>query len=281
MTDDLLSGLAGMGLGDLTSMDIFEKPKTVDLSAPQKATTIEEKDIVFEKKYTCVVCDHEFTSKAVMGGKSKLTKTDLDLRSVYDNVDMTKYNVVVCPYCGYASIVKLHKPMSPGMTKMIKENISKTFHWEVEEGPVMPYPNAFKRYQLALVNAVVRKGKNSEKAYICLQTAWLLRGWAESLAKSDKPEDQALKPQVEAQEKSYLLKAYEGYAATLETETPPFVAMDGTTAEYLLAVLAYEVKKYDIASKTVARLLTNPTTPPRMKDKCRDLKDMLLEELKK
>ena len=43
------------------------------------------------------------------------------------------------------------------------------------------YEDALARYQLALVNAIVKQAKNSEKAYICLKAGWLMRGYAEWL----------------------------------------------------------------------------------------------------
>jgi hypothetical protein len=44
--------------------------------------------------------------------------------------------------------------------------------------------------------------------------------------------------------------------------------------------MAIYFKKYDVASKLVANLLGNPSTPSRVKDKSLDLKDKILEALK-
>ena len=38
------------------------------------------------------------------------------------------------------------------------------------------YEKAIERYKLALYNTLVKKGKNSEKAYECLKISWLYRG---------------------------------------------------------------------------------------------------------
>ena len=57
--------------------------------------------------------------------------------------------------------------------------------------------------------------------------------------------------------------------------------MDEITVDYLLAVLSFRFKKYDLASRLVAGILTSPSANARMKDKTRDLKDLILAELKK
>lgn len=41
------------------------------------------------------------------------------------------------------------------------------------------------------------------------------------------------------------------------------------------------MKRYDIASKLVGNLLTSAGTPARIKDKCHDLKEQILVEMKK
>ena len=60
----------------------------------------------------------------------------------------------------------------------------------------------------------------------------------------------------------------------------------GTMAKYLATSLAIEkvvsarFQKYDVASRMVATILTSPSANARTKDKARELKDQILEELK-
>ena len=49
---------------------------------------------------------------------------------------------------------------------------------------------------------------------------------------------------------------------------------------FLIAVLAARFQKYDVASRMVATILTSPSANARTKDKARELKDQILEELK-
>ena len=269
-----------MGLGNLESMDLFEKPKEVNPAEAAKPLVVEEKDILLDKTFECPVCDSKITAKMMKTGKAKLLRQEMDLRSVFEGIDIVKYDVIVCPVCGYAALSRYNQPMSPGTAKLIKEGISSNFRWEDEHGETYSYEFAFKRYQLALANAMVRKAKDSEKAFICLKTAWLMRGWNESL--DDTPDNAQLKQQVQAQEKVYLKNAFDGFVQAVSKETgSSMCGMDSNTIDYLISVLAYKNQAYDTASKLVASILQNPSAPSKLKDKARDLKDLLLEQLKK
>lgn len=57
--------------------------------------------------------------------------------------------------------------------------------------------------------------------------------------------------------------------------------MDEITIDYLIAVLAKQFGRYDVASKLIASILTSPSAGARMKDKARDLKEEILAELKR
>ena len=98
----LFSGLDQFGLGKLEKMDVFEdeskKNSAQGKPAEQKIT---EEDLLFDKTYTCPVCDSEFHSKMVRTGKVKLLSADTDLRPKYQLVDSLKYDALVCPKCGY------------------------------------------------------------------------------------------------------------------------------------------------------------------------------------
>jgi len=277
---DLLSGLAGFGLGSLSGMDVFEEEKKPEQEeAKAQVPQIEEKDVIYDRGYECVVCDRKITAKTVKAGKCKLSHTDLDLRPVYEDIDVVKYDVIVCPYCGHAAITRYFKPLTSMQLKLVKENISKNFKMQYITGDTISYEEAFQRYQLALANAIVKKARNSEKAYICLKIAWLLRGWQESLGGS--AEEQKKKTELAAQEKQYLHNALEGFVVAVQSESFPMCGMDEITIDYLMAVLAMKFEKYDVASKLISTILTSPSASSRMKDKTRKLKDMILEELKK
>lgn len=274
----LLSGLAGLGLDNLENVDIFGEEKKEEqkaAAASKEAPKVEEKDLIYDKVFKCPVCDVNFSTKIVKTGKARLIGTDWDLRPRYEGIHTMKYDVQLCPNCGYAALSRYFASISPGQAKLIKENISKNVKLTNYEGETYSYEQALERFKLCLANAVVKRAKASEKAYICLRTAWLLRGYQE--AEDGKAKAEELK---EAEE-SYLLNAYNGFVEARQNEPFPMCGMDEVTMDYLLAELSAHLKKYDVASRLVQTILTSANANTRMKDKARDLKERILAEMKK
>lgn len=54
--------------------------------------------------------------------------------------------------------------------------------------------------------------------------------------------------------------------------------MDESTVDYLIAALAVEFERYDVASRLVVEVL-HSTTNPRMKDRARDLKEIVSKKM--
>ena len=99
--DGLLSGLEQFGLTNLENMDLYEKPKKVEKDEQGKPVPVmQEQDFLFDKSFTCPICDREFKSRTVKIGKAKLAGSDLDLRPRYEQIDLLKYDIIMCPYCG-------------------------------------------------------------------------------------------------------------------------------------------------------------------------------------
>lgn len=274
----LLSGLAGLGLDNLADMDLYEKPQTETAEAKNVVVKVEEKDFIYDKTFICPVCDNGFTAKIMKSGKAKLIGTDDDMRPKYEGIDAVKYDVQLCPQCGYAGLTRFFPHITGGQAKLIRENISKKVRLHPYEGEIYTYEEALERYQLALANAVVKRSRASEKAYICLKSAWLLRGQAEELLEKDDNTQDA--DALKEREEEYLLNAYNGFVEARQAEPFPMCGMDEITVDYLLAQLAAHFKKYDVASKLVASILTSPSANTRMKEKIRMLKDQILADLK-
>lgn len=281
--DKLLSGLKNFGLGNLEEMSLFEddsKKKAPQKSVePQKKTVeLTEEDVVLSKTCDCPVCGKKVKYTAMKTGKNKLVSTDIDLRPKYSPVEPLKYEVISCRICGFTALSRYFVPMAPSQKKAIVDNISQTFI-PSDEKLIFSYEEAMERYKLALANAIVKKAKNSEKAYICLKTGWLLRGQAEELDKSA-PDYEKKKEELKNQEDVFLKNALEGFTAARATEQFPMCGMDETTMDYLLAALAVRFEKYDMAAKLVGSILTSQTANSRVKDKARNLKEIILEAKK-
>lgn len=277
----LLSGLEKLGLGNLKNASLYEEKKAAKAEdgAAKAAPTIQESDFLFEKTYTCPVCDNEFKSKTVKIGRAKLKGTDMDLRPKYEHIDLLKYDVIACPVCGYAALSRYYKYMTSGQAKLIKQSISQNYKGKELKGDIISYDEAMERYQLTLANAIVKQARNSEKAYICLKSAWLLRGYAESLDES--AADYATKKaELEAQENEYLQNAFDGFLAARQSEPFPMCGMDEQTVDYLISVMAVRFEQYDVASKLISTIIASSGASPRMKDKARDLKELVLQKVK-
>lgn len=233
----------------------------------------------FEKAQSCPVCDTAFKAKTVKIGRAKLKGTDMDLRPKYESIDLLKYDVIVCPKCGYAALSRYFKYMTGAQAKLIKQNITPNYKGNTHTGETISYEEALERYQLTLANAIVKRARASEKAYICLKSAWLLRGYAESLDEAAE-DTKAKKEELETQENEYLQNALEGFLAARQSETFPMCGMDEQTVDYLISVMAIRFEQYDVASKLIGTIITSTAASPRMKDKARDLKEILVQKIK-
>ncbi len=277
----ILSGLKGLGLDKLENMDIYGEEEKKETEKPAAVVNkINEKDLIFEKSFTCPVCDGSFSAKIVKSGKAKLIGTDQDLRAKYEGIDPAKYDVLLCPDCGYAALSRYFQGVTSVQAKLIREKVSQSVHVSSYDDEVYSYEQAMERYKLVLVDAVVKKAKASEKAYICLKSAWLLRGYAESLQEAGNPDEKLLQ-ELAQQETEYLENAYKGFVDARQTEGFPMCGMDEVTIDYLIAALAARGKKYDVAGKLVASLLTNSAASARIKERARELKEQILEDMKK
>jgi len=276
---NLFSGLESLGLGNLSEMKLFEnkeKDKAAGAAAAKQPVEVKEEDLLFDKTFTCKVCDKEFKSKMVRTGKVKLVGSDNDLRPKYQHVDSLKYDAIVCPHCGYAALNRFFNYMTDTQAKLIKANISANFKGLKEGETLLTYDEAITRHKLALVNAVVKHAKASEKAYTCLKLGWLCRGKAETLPE-DTPNLEEVKKELVAQEKDYMANAYEGFMEAFSKEPFPMCGMDETTMTYLTADLARQIGKYDEALRMIARVLTARDVNDRIKQKARDMKDLIRE----
>lgn len=280
---ELLSGLESLGLNQLVGMKLYDDPQAEEAKKQEAAKKADpvllEQDLLLDKTHTCPVCDKEFKAKTVKSGKAKLLGQDVDLRPRHEGIDMAKYDVLVCPNCGYAALSRYFKSISSKQAEKIKEAISKNYKAKPETGAIYTYEMAVERYKLALVNAIVKQAKNSEKAYICLKTAWLIRGQGENL-KTDDPEYEKKKAECLKSEEEFLKNALDGFIVARQSEGYPMCGMDESTLDYLIAVIALRFNQFDVTAKLIAGILGSTGASPRMKDKARELKETLMQKIK-
>lgn len=279
----LLDGLEKMGLKNLEGMDLYDKPekeKEAKAGAAPQAPVVKEADFLFDKAYVCPVCEGKIKGRTLRAGRARVIRTDMDLRPVYENIEPLKYDPIICPQCGYSALARFFPTLTQTQIKDIKENICKSFQAQIKEQETYSYEDAIYRYKLCLANAIVKRAKASEKAYICLKAGWLLRSWQEKLAEEKTPENEKKCEELKAQEQEFLKNAMDGFLAARQNEGYPMCGMDESTVEFLVAVLSMQFGQLDVASRIISTIITSPSANNRMKDKARDVKDMILAKMK-
>lgn len=244
----------------------------------QDQKIVREEDYLFDKSWTCPICGREFKEPTVKGSKVKLLGSDQDLRPRYEQLELLKYDVVLCPGCGYTALGRFFDTVTQVQAKNIREKICANFTAHTEKKSVYTYNEALWRYRMALANAIVKGTKASETAYICLKTAWLMRSRAEHL-NQDLADYEEQKKRCIEEERESLVKALDGFIEARASENFPMCGMDETTVDYLIAALAVEFERYDVAARLVVEVL-HSTTNPRMKDRARDLKELVSLRMK-
>lgn len=274
----ILSGLGALGLGNLENAVLYEKNEKKE-KEKEVPVEVREADMLFDKTYVCPVCDEEFKAKTIRAGKIRMLGTDLDLRPKYENIDMMKYETIACPHCGYAALSRYFKYMTTMQLKLIREGICAKYHPHPMDGDIYTHEEALERYKLTLANAIVKKAKASEKAYICLKTGWLIRGMGEAID-PEIPEYNAKKDAYLKMEKEYLKNALEGFIAARQSEGFPMCGMDEITVDYLIAILAMECDQFDLSLKVLSNVITSKDSNTRVKDRAREARDVLREKMK-
>ncbi|MCR5734832.1 MAG: DUF2225 domain-containing protein [Lachnospiraceae bacterium] len=241
-----------------------------------------EQDYIFPKTYKCPCCNNEFKNPTMRSNKARLIGQDADLRPIYKDIDPLKYDVVLCPQCGYAALTRYFDKITTPQVKLVRAGISSKYTPR-EFDSIIDYSDAYLRHQLALGNAIVKRSRASEKAYICLKTAWILRGYAEQLTDPESG-DQAVTDETLAElkrdEAEFLNKAYEGFTEARQNEVPPICGMDNVTIDYLVACLAYKTGDRETAAKILSSVLVKQGVGKHIKDLARGLKDKIIEDIK-
>lgn len=283
--DNIFSDMSKFGIELDEKLDLFEEEKksvnTDNNGRPVKKEAVEE-DYLLDKTTKCPLCDKEFKTKIIKSSKAKAIEPDKDLRPRYQGIDANKYGATVCPRCGYAALNKFFVPLPSVQFNLIKEKISSNFDgksFETDDA-TYSYDMAIERHKLALINSVVKKGKISERAYICLRLGWICRGYGESLDPAMEGYEAKL-ADCKAKEDEFLKNALDGFLKAIMSEDYPMCGMDEATVDYIVTNLAVRFKKYDIASKTLGRIFASKTANKRIKDRAYDLKAEIVEEIKK
>jgi len=282
----IFDNLSKFGIKNMDSESVFkeekEEPKVKKEEVQAiKVSDVKESDFIFAKSFECPVCASKFQSFVLKSNKARLIHSDKDLRPIYEMIEPIKYEVISCPVCGYSAMNKYLAPLAPSQKKAIVDNISTPFTGGDGTGDeeTVSFQEALDKITLALACAMIKRGKASEKAYICLKGGWLCRSYREALDLSEENYTQKVK-ELEEKEDEFLKNAYEGFVQARATEQPPIAGMDDITISYILAYYGLKFGQYDVASKMVASILQSPSASSRVKDRARELKEELIVKIK-
>ena len=279
--NNILAGLEKFGL-NVEDVSLFEEEKLKQTKSVEKIEDEipSETEFLLEKGVRCQACEKVFKTKVIKSGRVKRMEPDPDLRPRHQYIDTLKYGIISCPYCGYAAMSGNFESLTNAQAKLIKEVVSSRFKPATEPDPdFYSYDQAMDRYKLALFNTIVKKGKVSERAFLCLKMSWLLRGKGEEMPQETQ-EDKLAFEKCKSEELELYTQAYDGFLMATSTEMYPMCGMEQSTVDFLIAYMAFSLEKLDVASRYVSGLLTSQGANRKMKDKALDLKGEIINLIK-
>ncbi len=287
--DKILSGLAKFGLDEKVTNGLYEEEKVsskpkVEPVVVKEVELPEETDFLLLKTVRCPICDGTFRTPVVKTGKARRREPDLDLRPRFTGIDTNKYDIASCPKCGFTAMHRYFGALAPVHAKLIKEGVlAKLQTPPAKEFTVletMSYDTAIDLYKIALYTSVVKKAKDGEKAYTCLKIAWLLRGKIEELSLDISKNREEIE-NCQKEYDTFYKQAFDGFVKAMASESYPIAGMDQSTVDLLIAAMAYNLGEYEYSSRFVSSLLVSRTAGANVKNRAHDLKEKIIEKLKK
>lgn len=238
-----------------------------------------EKTLLLDKTYTCPICDKKIKVKSVKTNVAKFVGTGPDLRPSHSNINVTKYEVASCNYCGYTALVKDFPNTTQIQRKLLREKIQANYKSH-EEVPCDSYSveTAISRLKMALLCTVSKAGKESEIGNICLKINWLYQDLVDELSEAE-PDYEDKKTAYLAEAHNQAMNAYEHLSKARMEENYPIAGMNESTLDYLLSYLAYEKGEYQTSMQYLSGVVTTRGISPRLKDKCLELKELVNAKL--
>lgn len=261
MSDNIFSGLEGLGFDDINEIKLFEKKKTEEKDANKEKKEEDPKNYLYDVTLTCPVCGNTFQARAVKSSAYRRQKSDSDLHIRYSLINPYFYEVYLCNVCGYAAMKQDFDKIRDYQIELIQKKIAPK--WQGRRYPEV-YDNeiAIERYKLSLLNCVVMEAKTSRKSLNCLRIAWMYR-----LKEDDK------------NEQLFLKQALEGFSEAYLNEDFPICGMDKFTMMYLIGELNRRTENLNESNLWFSKIITTPSVPQKIKDLARDQRDLIKEAL--
>lgn len=254
--NEIFSGLEDFGFNNLNEIKLYDDENKEE-SQIKKTDEFNEENFLYDKTYSCPVCNRSFKARSVKIGKIRLVGKDTDLMPFYENINPLFYDVAICPYCGYGAMISYFDKLRSYQAELILKNITPKFKPKA-------YPNiydvdiAIERFKYSLLICAVKNAKSSEKAYNCLKLSWMYR------LKNDSEN-----------ELRFLEFALIGFKEAFEKESFPICNMDQHTLMYLIGEIARRLGKNDEALLWFGKVIVSRSVKPRIKDMAREQKELI------
>ncbi|WP_202708344.1 DUF2225 domain-containing protein [Sporosalibacterium faouarense] len=219
---------------------------------------------LYDKKVKCPVCETQFTSKKVKYSKLRVKSKDSDLLTYYKGENPLKYNVFICPMCGYAATEEKYNDISNDKKAIVRDKI--TSRWKEREfSTPRVIDEAIMCYKLALNCGDVLAFKKAYNGGLCLSIAWLYR------MKNDKKN-----------EGKFLGFALNLFVEAYSTESLINSSIDEITLAYLIGEIQRRLGNTDEAIKWFSNVVSHSliSTKPKIKKLAREQWNLVRENQK-
>jgi hypothetical protein len=214
-------------------------------------------DYLYIKVQECPCCVRQFEACVVRKSKLRIISTETDLKTKYHTIDPNLYDVLLCTRCGYAALINYFSQITEKQKDMLFEKITPRY---INKEYYIPFTleDAVERYKVALLCAAVIGVKASQKAILCLKTAWIYRDLADN-----------------ANEMLFIKNALTGFKEAYKAESFPFGAMDELTTKFIIGELSRRVGNLSEASKWISEVVTSRSIKRTLKDRALLIKDLI------
>jgi len=133
-------------------------------------------ETLYDKKYTCAMCESTFTTKKVRSRFVKVLNFDTDFAPLYaDGFENPNfYYINVCPDCGYSFTDDFSSYFPPGAKQVIQDKICS--QWVPHDyGAERTIQDALNTFKLAAYSSMLKKEKHIVTAGLYIRIAWLYR----------------------------------------------------------------------------------------------------------
>ena len=208
---------------------------------------------LFDKTVECTCCNLKFMTKKIRSSRLRLEKRDSDFLNHYKGENPIKYNIFVCPNCGYSAPESKYKSMQNAEKEIIQSNI--TLNWVQRDfGGIRSNEQGIESYKLALLQGTLLNYSKLELGNICLNIAWLYR------------------MEEDEEEKRFINLARKKFIDAYNEESLAGTNMTEEKLTYLIAELSRRIGEKETALTWFNICLNNPNIKmnPALEDMARE-----------